>query len=267
MENGYLPRLSNPRTFNEHSLRTKLRPPPLVCLLSDKLEARQYVEHMLGEGYLPKLYFSGTSLSPSDFEALPSRFVFKANHGWGFTKLVANKAATSFAELFSTSRDWLSIDYSLTRNLELQYQEIRRRVFAEEFLNPEDSGADDYKFHVFRQSPNSVRKVVIEVHLDRFSEHKVQFFDREWKSLDIAVGGAVRTNGTPQPPALDEMLRVADVLSKPFPYCRIDLFSYEGRPIVGELTFTPSGAHEKFEPRNVDIEWGEMISNQSSSFF
>ena len=35
------------------------------------------------------------------------------------------------------------------------------------------------------------------------------------------------------------MLEVAQILSKDFPYCRVDLYEVEGKVLFGELTFTP----------------------------
>lgn len=266
IENHYFPRLASPRTYNEHALKTKLFPSALVCLLADKLETKQYAIHLLGEEFVPANFFVGTSFSPKDFEQLPPRFAFKANHGWGYTKIVAEKKETSFAELYSLSRKWLSEDYSSTRNLELQYRDIQRKVYAEELVSHDGDAADDFKFHVFRNSPDSPNQIFVEVHTERFSRHKATFFDRNWKPLDISVSGAARTDGIPVPTSFKKMIEIADLLSMPFPYCRVDLFEFQGRPFVGEMTFSPSGGHEKFAPRAIDNDWGELIPTDQSMF-
>ena len=35
------------------------------------------------------------------------------------------------------------------------------------------------------------------------------------------------------------MLKYAEILSKPFPFVRIDFYDYKNKPILGEMTFTP----------------------------
>ncbi len=37
------------------------------------------------------------------------------------------------------------------------------------------------------------------------------------------------------------MLEVAETLSKPFPFVRVDFYDFNGIAIVGEMTFTPAG--------------------------
>ena len=52
------------------------------------------------------------------------------------------------------------------------------------------------------------------------------------------------------------MLKVAKVLS--IGYVRVDLYSVDGRVMVGELTFTHGGGTEKFTPNEWDKKFGEM---------
>ena len=42
----------------------------------------------------------------------------------------------------------------------------------------------------------------------------------------------------PKPKCLDEMLRIASILSEDFPEVRVDLYVINGQPYIGELTFS-----------------------------
>lgn len=43
------------------------------------------------------------------------------------------------------------------------------------------------------------------------------------------------------PDSLSQMVEYAKVLSKPFPFVRVDFYDIDGKPLLGELTFTPYG--------------------------
>ncbi|MCI7410832.1 ATP-grasp fold amidoligase family protein [Helicobacter bilis] len=42
------------------------------------------------------------------------------------------------------------------------------------------------------------------------------------------------------------------------PYLRVDLYSIQGRIVVGELTFTPEGGTGRFTPQEWDKKLGEL---------
>ncbi len=59
-----------------------------------------------------------------------------------------------------------------------------------------------------------------------------------------------------KPQNLTAMLKVAKVLS--IGYVRVDLYSVDGRVMVGELTFTSDGGTGNFTPNEWDKKFGEM---------
>ena len=50
----------------------------------------------------------------------------------------------------------------------------------------------------------------------------------------------------PKPERLTEMIEYASILSKPFPYVRVDFYYVKGKVYFGELTFTPMRNIMKF---------------------
>ena len=55
------------------------------------------------------------------------------------------------------------------------------------------------------------------------------------------------------------MVRISKILSKDFPFVRVDFYDIEGKVYVGELTFTPCGGFGKYDPREWDYKIGEWL--------
>ena len=55
------------------------------------------------------------------------------------------------------------------------------------------------------------------------------------------------------------MLKIAERLSKPFPFVRVDFYDLNGKPILGEMTFTPAGCAARYYNENGLNMLGSMI--------
>ena len=62
-----------------------------------------------------------------------------------------------------------------------------------------------------------------------------------------------------KPDTLEKMLEIAKVLSKDEPYVRIDFYSVDHKPYVGEITFFPASGYGKFVPEKYDRIFGDLI--------
>ena len=83
---------------------------------------------------------------------------------------------------------------------------------------------------------------------DRFENHTRNFYDTEWRRLDVEWAYPSRSCDDPKPEALDEMLRVASALSAPFDFIRVDLYAIDGKVRVGEMTNCPDGGGGEIKP-------------------
>ena len=63
----------------------------------------------------------------------------------------------------------------------------------------------------------------------------------------------------PRPECLEEMLSYAEILSKPFPFVRVDFYEVDGHVYFGELTFTPTGCLGTYYTEKADLELGEIL--------
>ena len=62
------------------------------------------------------------------------------------------------------------------------------------------------------------------------------------------------------PICLNEMIRVASILSKPFPQVRVDLYEVNGKVYFGELTFTSLGGMMDYYTPEYLLEMGKQVN-------
>lgn len=107
------------------------------------------------------------------------------------------------------------------------------RIIAEEFVETAEEGLpNDYKVYCLNGEPKCVL-----VCLDRESGLTLEWYDLEWNILDV---GRVQNLGKAQKPeCLGHMIEYARKLSKDIPFVRVDFYDSFGKPILGEMTFTP----------------------------
>ena len=63
----------------------------------------------------------------------------------------------------------------------------------------------------------------------------------------------------PRPKHLSEMLEIARILSKPFPFVRVDFFENTQKVHLAELTFVAWGGMRPYEPESFDLEMGSWL--------
>ncbi|SAL62091.1 ATP-grasp fold amidoligase family protein [Caballeronia humi] len=258
---GRFPNVRTPTTFNEKILHRCLYPDPRFVDLTDKLTVRDYVRRKVGEQYLIPLIADPDAFTQEVFDALPTKFVMKANHGSGFVKIVRDKSETSFEELDTLAQQWLVTDfYRVAR--ERHYRTIKPRIFFEELLiEPSGIVPADIKIHCFLSRGAIKPTIYTALISDRFGEHpRGDMYDGEWNRLDIAIGHYPRSEKPePRPANYEELLSVATTLAADFEYVRVDLYAPENKIYFGELTFTPGAGVFPMRPDIVDYQWGQLM--------
>lgn len=251
---GVDPDLANPGTLNEKIQWRKLHDRnPMYPFCTDKYRVRTYVRDRVGEDYLVPLILATSTITEVDFESLPDRFVMKANHGSGWNELVWDKHQLERRRAIRTARRWLRSNF-YARYREWQYKDIEPLILIEELL-ADEAGAlpAEYRFFCFDGQARFV-----EVVTGRFGPAlKVDYYDMDWVHIPVTHDIYENAVGLPRPACLDEMVAVAQKLSREFSFVRVDLYLAGDRPYFGELTFTPSAGLLRFHPPEYDRIFGE----------
>mgnify|MGYP003088285950 FL=1 len=94
---------------------------------------------------------------------------------------------------------------------------------------------------------------------DRYSKDglKVTFYDTKWNILPFERHYKSRKEPEKKPDRLDEMIRLAEILSKDIPFVRVDLYLINNEIFFGEMTFYPGSGFEEFTP----FKWDEILGS------
>lgn len=220
----------------------------------DKYKVRNYIETVIGNEYLLPLISVYDKPEDINYDELPNSFVLKVNHGSGYNIIVKDKKNIDYNKTNKKLKKWLNEDYSAIKK-EFQYKNVERKIICEQFVNDKAGHLLDYKFFCFDGEPK-----MIEVDFDRFSGHKMNFYDLKWNLLDLKKGTCDNyKENYPKPKNFKKMIDIVRKLSKEFQFVRVDLYNVDGKIYFGELTFTPASGRHPFKPLKKDIEIAKNI--------
>lgn len=257
--------LKNPKDINEKILWLSLYSDISEWTrLADKYAVREYVKGAGLGRYLVPLYGKWDKAEDIDWESLPDSFVMKTNNGSGTVLIVNNKNSLEKEQTTKLLDNWLKTDIAASTT-EFQYADIKPCIIAEELLDftkdaNKSSSAIDYKIWCFNGEPHYIwacKNRVVGQHTE------VALFDLEWNYLPeksiFNEHYREQEKLVTKPKNLDEMIKVAKTLSKPFPVVRVDLYNINGRIYFGEMTFTSLGGTMDFYTPECLLEMGSMI--------
>lgn len=226
-------------------------------LYADKYRVREYLEGLGLSEYLPKLYGVWEKASDIDFNSLPSSFVIKTNHGCGEVIVVKNKSKADLEEIRAKMQHYLQERYGV-QTAEPHYLNIKPVVLAEEVLPatcPDTDAIVDYKIFC-----NYGKPIFLDITYNRNMEthhaHEA-WYDPEWNKHDEWHTGGYKVKDITRPTSLEKMYEICAQLGKDWPLARIDFYDVNGRPYIGELTFTPNG----YTPEDLTPEAQLLIGN------
>ena len=229
--------LKQPQNFNEKLQWLKLYwQHPLVVQCTDKYEVRSYIENCGCKEILNQLYGVYENTSEINWDSLPKKFVLKATHGCGFNIICDDKKKFDKEDVFKNLDEWLHTDISIIAG-ELHYAKIKPRIICEKYIESASGYLpDDFKIYCF----NGTAKLIL-VCSDRSGNLKLNFLNLNWEKLNIGSELFNKGEIPKKPKCLQDLIKYSEKLSKPFPFVRVDFYIFNGRPIFGELTFTPAG--------------------------
>ncbi len=246
--------IDHPRTFNEKIQWLKLYDStPIKTRLADKYLVREWVKEKIGEQYLIPLLGVYDRFEDIDFEKLPNQFVIKCNHGCGYNIVVKDKRQLSLTEAKQRVENWMHEEYAF-RSFEFHYRDIEPKILIEQYMDDNTGDLRDYKYTCFNGVPE-----FIWIDSDRHTEHKRNLYDLSWRQLPYKVNTKYDTFPSPaKPDCLEEMTKLAGILSQGFPYVRVDFYIINEKVYFGEMTFTSGSGREDIFP----ISFAKTISEK-----
>ena len=228
--------LRNPKDFNEKIQYLMLNEyGKKEAELSDKYLVRNYVKDRGLEKNLIKLYKKYDDVEQINLEELPDKFVIKANNGCGNVFICRGKKEFNLEECKKRLKRALKINFA-KENFEYHYKYIKPCIVCEEYLDDKVNVAPvDYKFVCFDGKPNCIL-----VCSDRANKLKLDYYDLNWNYLEYSKKEYRNEEQMERPSNLEEMIKVAEILSKGHKFVRVDLYDVNNKVYFGEMTFTPA---------------------------
>ena len=255
--------LESPKTFNEKLWWLKLNNrDPLLTKCSDKVRVREYVKECGLEHILNEVYGVYDNANDIDFDELPDKAFIKTNHGSGTNIIWDRNKPFDKAKFRKKFNRALKKNY-YWQSREWNYKNIEPKIIVEKILeDKENKSLIDYRFLCF----NGVVKMIF-VDIETAAEDgshspyaKRNVYDKDFNYLNIKVKREQFDSSTIEKPInFDKMIEYAEQLSKPFPFCRVDLYNINGDICFGEITFYPGGATQIVEPEEWELKMGEWI--------
>ena len=258
---GYFPNLKNPRSLNEKIIWLALNyKNPVIAVAADKGKAKEWVSQRVGSQYVVPLIGVYDDVNDIDFGAMPNRFVAKLNDGWGAEKvmIIRDKSVIDVDKVKAVLSSWLypwNNYYYMNMCIIDEKMEAPAIVIEEYIEDTKSNVLDDYKFYCCNGEP----KFALVVTGRGSKDQKRAFVDMDWNIMPFRRKGYKSETRVDRPQCLNEMKELARRLSADVPFVRVDFYEVDGRPFVGELTFTP-GMFLKFEPQEWDFKLGEYLS-------
>ena len=252
-KHGYWPNLKKPRSLMEKvAWLLRYDRNPLRAEVADRVKVRKIVAKYAPECKFPAHLWVGTAFTAEVWNALPTKFVLKGNHGSGMVLLV-NKKKHSFKEVESTMHHWLDVDYS-TIHQEWVYAHAQRLLIAEEMLELASEAPPDWKFLC-----GNGKVLLVQLDLGRFSHHTRNLYNREFVRFRHAKIDYPQGVDIDKPRGFDKAVVAAEKLAALFDFIRVDLYIVGDDIYFGELTNYPGAVMDALEPRSFDFEIGSQI--------
>ena len=251
--------LQNPSSFDEKLCKDIIEDnDPLKTYCTDKITARNYVSKCGFGDILIEPFYAFKNVH--DIKKLIFRsdnFIVKCNHISGAAVIVhKGKHLSILAKKYFSNMQKINY-YDLSK--ENNYKNIKPRIIAEKLLSDNGNLPTDYKIFTFNGVAHfvTVDSGVITKNGNHAEKYFRNFFDRDFKPIYNASDSGRQPrdwNTIKKPKNWDYMVKISETLSKPFRFCRIDLYNIDGQVYFGEMTFYHGGGINNFKPSEFEAK-------------
>ena len=254
--NAY-PNLVNPSTFNDYVNWCKLFDQCEEAIVAcDKARIREYASLFGMQDHVFEQIAVTSDLTSIDPHRLTYPCVIKCNHDSGSAQFVSRPNQVS--GLHQYFRERISHTYGVIGG-EWQYSMMKPKIIIERNYNPDGKPLPDYKFHcvsgkaLFCQHITNRGQGTNEINVDLDGKDLGFLFDENFS----------KSNSFNKPEQYEEMINIANLLSKPFKYARIDLYLINDKVFVGEVTLHPRGGYYTGQGQ---VNIGRMMNFDNMSY-
>ena len=232
----------------------------------DKILLRNYSKNILGKDICTQILKIYNNVDEINLDKLPEKFVLKCNHGSGMNIFCDNKSKFNLSQAKYKLRHWLNINYGLL-NFEYQYLNVKRKVFAEQYL---ENDIINYKFSCFNGEPKFIR---VKRNIKGINYYNIYNINWTLTKIELNYTDYVLNNDFQKPTNLKRMIKYAELLSAKFAFCRVDFYEVNNIIYLGEITFTPFNSKIKYKKKETEIYLGNLIdiskikSNHNVKYF
>ena len=213
--------------------------------------------NIIGEDHIIPTLEVWDCVDALDLSNLPDSFVLKTTHD-GDSKgviICKDKSKINIETVKSQLRKNMETNY-YKFGREWPYKNVTPRIIAERYMEDESGELRDYKFFCF---DGTVKASFIAT--ERSTGHvKFDYFDRDFNHLDLIQSHPMSDKQIAKPQNYDEMLDIAEKLSKNIPHVRVDLYNCNGKIFFGEMTIYHYGGMIKFNPEEWDYTFGSWLN-------
>lgn len=235
--------LKEPYNFNEKVQWLKLYwQHPKVIMCADKYAVREYINCLNSSEILNEIYGVYEDAREINWDILPNKFVLKTNNASMTNIICLDKKKFDKENAIKKLNQWIKEDFSI-QHVELHYSMMKPKIICEKFIEIENQAIPtDYKFFCFNGEPKFFRKIEGRNPNDLKSGIVKTYYDLQGNILSLEKNEEL--NGSLENDYLNmdkikQMVDYSRILSKEFPFVRIDFYEGELYPILGEMTFTP----------------------------
>ncbi|MBP5698429.1 MAG: hypothetical protein J6W96_02740 [Alphaproteobacteria bacterium] len=248
---GYYPNINYPQTLNEKILwLNQYYHNPLMTRCADKYSVKDYIKEQLGEDlYIPTLK-TYNSIYEINLDELPEKFVLKVN--WGREKkqtiVIKDKKEASIDKIRMNVDDWIQPWNNFYYvSYDWAYKNMKPIIYAEKYMPEIDKQINNYKIYCY----NGKAKMAL-VNDNKLKKNKF-FVDNDWNILSIKRIANSEKYKLARPKVWDQLINMAEKLSKPFPFVQIDFYMINDKPYIKDMTFYPK---KDFLTRELDEKLG-----------
>ena len=249
---GYFPLKKKMQYLNDYLFFLKNSPSSTKYgFFIDKDSVKRFISAFLGEKYvIPTLGVFDDIEKLKDF-SFSDKYVVKPTHMSG--RIIIKDNGSLNKEELNLAQKWLKENYGKISR-ECCYMNLNPKILIESFISYKGEVPFDYKFFIVNGKCE-----LIQVNMNRFTDPKLNLYDRYWNLLDLQFVYPNSPEVLPRPDNLEEMLEISEKVGSLFPFVRVDLYITDQGIRFGELTFVPAAGLAIFKPKEFEAKLYEKI--------